>query len=199
MGSLSLLQWIFLTQESNWGLLHCRWILYQLSSGKPWCPYWVLTLEIYFVIQVYYAHLCKINYLCWSISLNCNKFYMFFSLAFKNELIVFQCAPALMAFSRCDWHYIPLLAVFPRSFLSGVKTRVSIRETEETDQHLISLAPLPPTVAESSLLSQIYLGAPWRVHGASPPCSMCHDDIHCSLQSPSQAWLKVKLKITLRV
>ena len=31
MGSLSLLQWIFPTQESNWGLLHCRRILYQLS------------------------------------------------------------------------------------------------------------------------------------------------------------------------
>ena len=31
MGSLSLLQGIFLTQESNWGLLHCRWIFYQLS------------------------------------------------------------------------------------------------------------------------------------------------------------------------
>ena len=29
--SLSLLQWIFLTQELNWGLLHCRQILYQLS------------------------------------------------------------------------------------------------------------------------------------------------------------------------
>ena len=31
MGSLSLLQGIFLTQELNQGLLHCRWILYQLS------------------------------------------------------------------------------------------------------------------------------------------------------------------------
>jgi len=31
VGSLSLLQWIFLTQELNWGLLHCRRILYQLS------------------------------------------------------------------------------------------------------------------------------------------------------------------------
>ena len=31
VGSLSLLQQIFATQESNWGLLHCRWILYQLS------------------------------------------------------------------------------------------------------------------------------------------------------------------------
>ena len=31
MGSLSLLQEIFPTQESNWGLLHCRRILYLLS------------------------------------------------------------------------------------------------------------------------------------------------------------------------
>ena len=29
--SLSLLQWILPTQELNWGLLHCRLILYQLS------------------------------------------------------------------------------------------------------------------------------------------------------------------------
>ena len=36
MGSLSLLQRIFPTQESNWGLLHCRWILYQRSyHGSP--------------------------------------------------------------------------------------------------------------------------------------------------------------------
>ena len=31
VGSLSLFQWILLTQESNQGLLHCRWILFQLS------------------------------------------------------------------------------------------------------------------------------------------------------------------------
>ena len=36
MDGLSLLQWIFPSQESNWGLLHCRWILYQLSyQGSP--------------------------------------------------------------------------------------------------------------------------------------------------------------------
>ena len=35
VGSLSL-QWIFPTQELNQGLLHCRWILYQLSyQGSP--------------------------------------------------------------------------------------------------------------------------------------------------------------------
>ena len=31
VGSPSLLQWIFPTKELNQGLLHCRWILYQLS------------------------------------------------------------------------------------------------------------------------------------------------------------------------
>ena len=40
--SLSLLQWIVLTQELNWGLLHCRWILYQLShQGSPRILKWV--------------------------------------------------------------------------------------------------------------------------------------------------------------
>ena len=35
-GSLSILQQIFLTRESNWGLLDCRQILYQLSyEGSP--------------------------------------------------------------------------------------------------------------------------------------------------------------------
>ena len=37
VGSLSLIQGIFLTQESNWCLLHCRWILYQLSYQRS--PY----------------------------------------------------------------------------------------------------------------------------------------------------------------
>ena len=37
LGSLSLLQRIFPTQELNPGLLHCRWILYQLShKGSPY-------------------------------------------------------------------------------------------------------------------------------------------------------------------
>ena len=37
VGSLPLLQGNFPTQESNWGLLHCRQILYQLSyQGSHW-------------------------------------------------------------------------------------------------------------------------------------------------------------------
>ena len=43
VGSLSLPQGIFPTQELNWGLLHCRWILYQLSSqGRPIFTYFYL-------------------------------------------------------------------------------------------------------------------------------------------------------------
>ena len=39
VGSLSLPQAIFLTHESNWGLLHCRCILHQLSyQGSPLVP-----------------------------------------------------------------------------------------------------------------------------------------------------------------
>ena len=34
MGSLSLVQWIFPTQGLNWGFLHCRRILYQLSHQE---------------------------------------------------------------------------------------------------------------------------------------------------------------------
>ena len=37
VGSLPLLKGIFLTQESNWCLLHCRQILYQLSYQENQC------------------------------------------------------------------------------------------------------------------------------------------------------------------
>ena len=47
VGSLSLLQRIFLTQESNEGLLHCRSILYQLSDkGSPLYTYRILLTDI---------------------------------------------------------------------------------------------------------------------------------------------------------
>ena len=52
MGSLSLLQWIVPTQESNQGLLHCRWILYQLRYqgshwgwGSTWINFQFISLE----------------------------------------------------------------------------------------------------------------------------------------------------------
>ena len=45
VGSLSLLQEIFLTQESNWGLLHCRQFLYQLSYNFYFKYEFKLSLE----------------------------------------------------------------------------------------------------------------------------------------------------------
>ena len=47
VGSLSLLQGIFLTQESNQGLLHCRRILYKLNyQGSPPFPWSCSSAEI---------------------------------------------------------------------------------------------------------------------------------------------------------
>ena len=52
VGSLSLLQWIFLTQESNQGLPHCRQILYQMShKGSPFLPiYLIICLSIHLIV-----------------------------------------------------------------------------------------------------------------------------------------------------
>ena len=48
VGSLGLVQCIFLTQESNWGLIHCRQILYLLSYQG--IPIWQIFLcEIIFI------------------------------------------------------------------------------------------------------------------------------------------------------
>ena len=50
--SLSLLQRIFLIQDTNQGLLHCRWIIYQLSyQGSPQHPY------IYFIFIYLFIYL----------------------------------------------------------------------------------------------------------------------------------------------
>ena len=53
VGSLSLLQVIFLTQELNWGLLHCRRILYHLSYDRS-------PILVYLFILSYFGH--KIKY-----------------------------------------------------------------------------------------------------------------------------------------
>ena len=45
VGSLSLLQRIFPTQGLNWGLLNCRWILYQLSYQGHRMGTWVLQIQ----------------------------------------------------------------------------------------------------------------------------------------------------------
>ena len=53
VGSLSLLQRIFPTQESNWGFLHCRWILYQLSyQGRPQNNKYIFSVSFHYYVNV---------------------------------------------------------------------------------------------------------------------------------------------------
>ena len=47
VGSLSLLLGIFPTQALNWGLLHCKWILYQLSYQGNLGSLYVYNIYIY--------------------------------------------------------------------------------------------------------------------------------------------------------
>ena len=52
VGSLSLLQQIFLAHESNWGLLHCRWILYQLRSNSKFYINVLYLVDSHFYVSV---------------------------------------------------------------------------------------------------------------------------------------------------
>ena len=63
VSSLSLHQWIFPTQESNWGLSHCRWILYQLSYqgskrdpkriGKKFFWFFCMCVNLSLLLEIY--------------------------------------------------------------------------------------------------------------------------------------------------
>ena len=57
--SLSLLQGIFPTQEQNSGLLHCRWILYQLSYFYIFylCIIYTHKYIYYIILYTYYTHI----------------------------------------------------------------------------------------------------------------------------------------------
>ena len=67
VGSLALLQGIFLAQESNQGLLHCRQILYQMSyEGRP------------IFVDLYIACICSVAQFCLTLcdpkeSLDCSQ------------------------------------------------------------------------------------------------------------------------------
>ena len=64
VGSLSLLQGIFLTQESNQGLLHCKQILYQLNyQGKlMFLRYnWLTTLWEFLVHNTVILYFCTLR------------------------------------------------------------------------------------------------------------------------------------------
>ena len=57
MGCHFLLQEIFLTQELNLGILHCRRILYQLSyKGSLRFRYYVLSNTLHSILQKFKSH-----------------------------------------------------------------------------------------------------------------------------------------------
>ena len=91
VGSLSLCQQIFLTQESNQGLLHCRRILYRLSYQGQHENH-ICNQERKYIIQtmsfpVEYSH---IKIICFPIASNyCFfLFYLWIRIRIKNSFIL---------------------------------------------------------------------------------------------------------------
>ena len=89
VGSLSLLQGIFLIQGSNSGLLNFRWILYQLSyEGSPGQVFW--TIKIALKVSVYAHQFFFFPYLYFIplLSLSRNKLnYLFAFFLLNNSLL----------------------------------------------------------------------------------------------------------------
>ena len=92
VGSLSLLQQIFLTQELNLSLLHCRWILYQLGYQESHKTFSNLCHKYYTAVFGYYTAVC--HYICSirQVHINCLQF------SFKINYLFL---PVLSLFSSC--------------------------------------------------------------------------------------------------
>ena len=62
VGSLSLLQGNFPTQESNWGLLHCRRILYQLRYSSNRLVTQLTQCKVLYILKIYICKQITNNY-----------------------------------------------------------------------------------------------------------------------------------------
>ena len=109
LGSLSLLQWIFLTQESNQGLLHFRQILYQLSyQGSPG----LLFVGRFFIpvsISILVIHLFIFSISSW---------FHFRSLYFSKNLSISSKLSILLAYS-CSQQSLMILCISPLSVVTS--------------------------------------------------------------------------------
>ena len=80
VGSLDLLQGIFLTQGLNQGLLHCRWILYQLScqgsSNQGTSIYLSIYLSIHLSVIYIYVSIYRL-YLSMYLSIYLSFIYIY--------------------------------------------------------------------------------------------------------------------------
>ena len=88
---LSLLQGIFLSQESNQGLLHCRWILYQLSYQRSPSVYVDLKLISHLLINIILKKIHMSNSMNPANALFCYEYFWSFKLVckFYNQLANF--------------------------------------------------------------------------------------------------------------
>ena len=108
--SLFLHQWIFPTQESNWGLLHCRLILYQLSY--QWSPY---QESVTTIICLYFGFKTIISYKKWILVL---KIVFKFGQIFNIWTKIYTYSPCpLQKITVCDHvHFCILLLSFCKLF-----------------------------------------------------------------------------------
>ena len=115
VGSLSLLQGIFPTHQSNSGLLHCRWILHQLShKGSPRILEWVSLSLLQQIFLTQESNLALLHYrwilyqLSYQGSPGKNKKY-YFCIVGSSSLTAFKMLISHLAglaeekTSWCDW------------------------------------------------------------------------------------------------
>ena len=90
-GQPSLLQGIFSTQGSNPGLLHCRWILYQLSYRGSQCTERVLICQSFLERSRIWALLTTVSLFFFFPCLNhINKMFFFWFGQSENVMLVKQ-------------------------------------------------------------------------------------------------------------
>ena len=107
VGSLSFLQQIFPTQGLNWGLLHWRWILYQLSyQGSPWCAY-ICTC----------THTCVYTYVCMYTNVVSTQIIGLCSVDMYPFAVFFLCILFKKHFHRKAWVSYKLFCIVLESVL----------------------------------------------------------------------------------
>ena len=88
VGSLSLLQEIFPTKELNWGLLHCRQILYQLSyQGSTTSIKATINTMPNKIYQSFFIGIFLNNFFFLVINILCNKYSNLLSIYFAPDTL----------------------------------------------------------------------------------------------------------------
>ena len=118
--SLSLLQGILSTQESNQSLLHYRWILYQLGyQGSPYSHYLDLMCIVFYVLKIEPEDIGLSNIITFAANPTVNyHFCLNFQWTFKVIYIIRECLAHLAISYYFDVLRVLYRPVFPRTKLS---------------------------------------------------------------------------------